>query len=123
MGMFKGKIHWFDSRKKYGYVIDGYGNEYYFNKSGVIKARKIVIETFEGDDEVEFDLIEDGPKGKYATNVKLVAEAAPAKKDKKPFKKKDNNEGSAMKDALVKAGLAPAEDTTVSTAEETSSEE
>lgn len=71
MGMFKGKIHWYSHNKNYGYVVDGYGNEYFFHRNGIKKARKVVIETFNPDDEVEFDLIEDD-KGKHATNIRII---------------------------------------------------
>lgn len=90
MGAFKGKIHWFDQNKKYGYVVDGYGNEYFYHASGIKKGRQIVIQGFESEDEVEFDLT-DGEKGKFAVNLELIKEA-PKKKPEKKEKVEKNNE-------------------------------
>jgi len=111
MGMFKGRIHWFDSRKKYGYVVDGYNNEYFFHQNGIKKGRQIVIQGFESDDEVEFDLV-DGEKGKMATNLEIIGDFKPKfsksakpKKDK-PAKEKGSffNKDNQMAKALEKAG-------------------
>lgn len=73
MGLFKGKIHWYDTKKKYGYVIDGYGNEYFFHSSGIKKARKIIINGFDAGDEVEFNLV-DGVKGPMAADVSIIGD-------------------------------------------------
>ena len=106
MGMFKGKIHWFDSRKKYGYVIDGYGNEYFYHANGIKKGRQIVTQGFEPDDEVEFDLV-DGEKGKMATNLEIIGDVKPVHKKhdkKKDGSSKKNSPNNQITKALEKAG-------------------
>jgi len=93
MGIFKGKIHWFDERKKFGYVIDGYGNEYFFHGSNIKKARKIIIDGFNPDDEVEFDL-EEGEKGKMAVNIRYIGPENPDKPVRKKKSKKPDDHAS-----------------------------
>lgn len=109
MGDFKGKINWYNSQKKYGYVTDGYGNEYFFHRDGIKSGRKIVIQGFESEDEVEFDLTEDD-RGKHAVNLTLTKQApTPKKGEKKKNKKKEDKgeENTVMKEALDKAGITP----------------
>ena len=79
MGNFKGKVHFYDAKKKFGYVVDGYGNEYYFSGRDLKKGRQIIVNTLDEDDIVEFDL-DDGPKGKYAKNVEIESPIPPRKK-------------------------------------------
>lgn len=100
MGAFKGKINWFDHKKKFGYVTDGYGNQYFYHASGINKGRQIVLQGFESEDEVEFDLV-DGEKGKMATNLVLIKEA-PKKKPKKKEEKAPQGKG-VMAIAIEKA--------------------
>ena len=104
MGNFKGKINWYDSHKKYGYVKDGYGNEYFFHRSGIKSGRKITIVGFQPEDEVEFDLIEDD-KGKHAVDLVLTKKSEnPPKKDgekKSNKKEKIGDLGRAMKKAGI----------------------
>lgn len=86
MGNFKGKVHFYDSKKKFGYVVDGYGNEYYFSGRDLKKGRQIIINTLDEDDIVEFDL-DDGPKGRFATNVEIETPFPP---HKRKFQKPEN---------------------------------
>lgn len=76
MAQCKGKIHWFNKQKGYGYVTDENGNEYFYHKNNIKKGRQIVIEGFEAEDEVVFDLVQ-SEKGQMAINLELVNDVKP----------------------------------------------
>ena len=110
MAQFKGKIHWYDGKKNYGFVVDGYGNEYFFHKSAIKRGRKIVTYGFEPEDEVEFDLEDDAEGGKkFATNISLTGDVQYNKprNNNRRFNNNNRNNGgnTAMKSAMVKAGI------------------
>lgn len=59
----KGKVKFFDQIKEFGFIVGEDGKDYFIHKSG-LKENTLL----EKDDLVSFD-IEDGNKGKKATNV------------------------------------------------------
>lgn len=65
----KGKIKWFNARKRYGFITDESGADYFVHASDVIRSRTFI--GFEDEDEVEFEIGE-GNKGPQAINVKLI---------------------------------------------------
>lgn len=65
----KGKVKWFNVKKRFGYITDENGNDTFVHVSGIKEGRTWT--GFEEGDEVEFDTKE-GKKGIHATDVVLT---------------------------------------------------
>jgi CspA family cold shock protein len=63
--MAKGKVKWFNNQKGYGFITTESGTDVFVHHSAIQGEGYKSLE--EGQD-VEFE-VEDGPKGKQATNV------------------------------------------------------
>jgi CspA family cold shock protein len=70
MVMAQGTVKWFNSRKGYGFIVCDDGSSDVF-----VHAKEIEGEGFHKslfpDQRVEFEIAE-GPKGQFATNVKVI---------------------------------------------------
>lgn len=65
----KGKIKWYNTKKKYGYITLEDGSDLFMHVSGIRTGRTMIY--FEDGDVVEFEQGR-GLKGPVATNVRLV---------------------------------------------------
>jgi len=81
MATIKGKVKWFNPKKRYGYITDSEGNDHFVHASGIKEAR--MVPSFEDGDEVEFELT-NGKKGQQATNVVLVTKVEDMKDNEEP---------------------------------------
>ncbi|OGQ23492.1 MAG: cold-shock protein [Deltaproteobacteria bacterium RIFCSPLOWO2_02_FULL_44_10] len=68
--MARGKVKWFNNAKGYGFIAPVDGGEDVFVHFSAIGGDG--FKTLKENDTVEFE-ITDGPKGKQATNVQIVA--------------------------------------------------
>lgn len=66
--MEKGKVKWFNNRKGYGFVTSDSGVDVFVHLSEIQGEG---YKTLDEGQAVEFE-IKDGPKGKYAANVKKL---------------------------------------------------
>lgn len=67
----KGKIKFYNWKKRFGFVTGDNGEDYFLHKSGIPKGVKVFT-----DDEIEFE-VKDGPQGKNAYDVKVIKSANP----------------------------------------------
>ncbi|MAG01843.1 DNA-binding protein [Candidatus Pacearchaeota archaeon] len=61
----KGRVKFFDRKKRFGFVAGDDGKEYFVHESGIVQG------PIDENDEVEFD-VEDGEKGPKAISVKKL---------------------------------------------------
>lgn len=65
----KGKVKWFNIKKRYGFITDESGVDHFVHASDITGGRTFT--GFDDEDEVEFEIGE-GNKGPQAINVKLI---------------------------------------------------
>lgn len=65
----KGKVKWYNPQKRYGYITDAKGNDFFIHESGIIDGR--IYTGYDEGDTVEFEIVQ-GKKGPYAKNANLV---------------------------------------------------
>ncbi|MFA6089315.1 MAG: cold shock domain-containing protein [Candidatus Woesearchaeota archaeon] len=63
----KGKVKFYDWKKGFGFVTTDSGEDLFLHRTGIPQGIRVFAE-----DVIEFDIIE-GPKGKNATNVKVIS--------------------------------------------------
>ena len=66
--MVKGTVKWFNAQKGYGFITPESGNDVFVHHSAIQSEG---YKTLDEGQEVEFE-VQDGPKGKQATNVVKV---------------------------------------------------
>lgn len=74
----KGKVKFYNWKKGFGFVTTDEGEDYFLHRSGIPQGTRIYQ-----DDVVEFDII-DGPKGKNATNIKVLESKGPQPRTPQP---------------------------------------
>ena len=75
----KGKVKFYNWKKGFGFVTTDAGEDYFLHRSGIPQGVRIFQ-----DDVVEFDII-DGPKGKNATNIKVLESKGPQQRSPRPM--------------------------------------